>query len=117
MPNGRSGKENRFFTELAEAMARFLNSSTRIMEYKREFAPLPRPAGLIFHLGVVLPTITDFSRSLAERNALMARFLEKHVLPAATSPLHSALQREEFESPETIFRAKGAMEEVPLPED
>ena len=63
-----------------------------------------------------LPEFRRFARSEKERDALFAMFLENHVLPTALSRVFSDLRREEFEHPETIFYAKGAMESVPFPD-
>lgn len=65
----------------------------------------------------VWPRINSFSRTRIEQDALIATFLEKHLLPALLRQFSSELQRQEFEEPERIFKAKGAMEEVPFPEE
>ena len=61
----------------------------------------------------VFPAIHELARSQAEEDALMAEFFEK-LIKAVLQPFHSALLREENETPEHIFRAPSAMAEVPL---
>jgi hypothetical protein len=67
-----------------------------------------------FVVGRVIPVLRDFARSKAEFSALFARFLEKHVLPAALNPIFSELQREELHEPKKIFLTERSTDEVEL---
>ncbi len=65
-----------------------------------------------FLANVVVPLMRTFSRSHVEREALLARFLEEHVLPEALSHRYRELRHQELEDPELVFHAKRATDEV-----
>ena len=64
-----------------------------------------------FFLQKLLSEITEFSRSLTERDALIAKFLEK-LLESGLSPFFMALTRQEIEEPQDVFHAPSASAEV-----
>lgn len=101
---GSEVTEEEFFTRLAMEVCRWLSNPVGLREQytaEEEFLHVP-----------ILSQLNEFSRSYEERDALLAKFLEKHVLPAALSRYYSELQGQEFENPQLIFGAEHAMDEV-----
>lgn len=66
---------------------------------------------------VVRPRVREFARSKEEEIALMAGFLEQHVLQDALSPYYHALRRQEVDNPQLIFHAERATDEITIQTD
>ena len=64
---------------------------------------------------VVLPQVKDFSRSDEECQALLARFVQKHLLSSALNSIHGKLVSQEVHEPLKIFGVADCNTEVELP--
>ena len=64
-----------------------------------------------FFFGIVLPSISEFSRANEEKYSLVADFLEM-TLKSFSLRFHSAFSRKEFLDPRTIFHAASAMSQI-----
>ncbi len=67
------------------------------------------------YLTEVFLKVESFSRTEAEKKALLARLVEKHLVPAIMSQFYGDLQREEVSEPWKIFGTLYATDEIDLP--
>lgn len=108
-------KEPNFLLLLASAITMALDQNpSRKLARRAKAWPAVNAAWRVYD-DKIYPRIASFSRSSAERDALVAAFLRDYVLKAALDPFFRELQREEIICPEKIFRTKSAMEKIPFP--